>query len=219
MENADFNTLHPREASGSGRFQRRFHAEAQTALTPVSELVQRARRIFPDAEGVEIADAGVGKDGAYLLVEMDERMYTISVGDEGVEVVDEFGEEAPSRPVLSALTGDDPESVPDAMAEFAESAGQPGSSIFGSQLENDARDCGHELVFDDSTGTASVYSTVRKYSAGVHFSSDGTVTRTVNGHDVPVFGSTYGRALNLDWWVDQNAERIRSAQLAALEGR
>lgn len=214
MENTDFATLHPREVRGSGRFRERIHAEPQAILAP--DLVLRAHRIFPDAEGVEITGAGVGKDGAYLHVEMDDRRYTITAGDEEIEVTDEFGEETPAGHVLNALTGDDPGSVPDAMAEFAESAGCPASSIFGSQLETDAKDCGYTLTFDESTGTASAYGTVRKYSAAVHLSPDGTVTRTVNGHEVPEFGITYGRASNLDSWAGQNAGRIRSAQLAAL---
>lgn len=213
-----FDLLHPREKA-SGRYTDRTYTLPSIELGSTGGNAAIARGVFLDAEDIEITGAGNGPEGVFVSVEFEGAGYTVAVRDGLVEVTDEDGEAAEPGPVLDALTGGDPDSAADALAECAELAGSPAVSIFGSELEEDAAACGHLLAFDASTGTASAYSMVRKYTAGVHFHDDGSVTRTINGHTVPVFGPTYGRAAELERWTHQNTGRILEAQNAALTAR
>lgn len=210
--------LHPREKS-TGRFTDRTYPAPSIELGPTSDPAAMARGVFTSAEDIEITGAGNGPEGVYVSVDFEGTGYTVVLREGLVEVADDDGEPVDPGPVLDALTGGDPDSAADALAEYAEVSGQPAVSVFGSELEEDAASCGHLLSFDAASGTATAYSMVRKYTAGVHFHSDGSITRTLNGHTVPVFGPTYGRAAELERWAGQNASRILQAQNSALSTR
>lgn len=214
-----FDALHPREEA-SGRFTDRLRPESAVVLDhSPGDTAAAARRVFADADGIEITGGDTGPEGVFVSVYFEDGSYTVSMADGVLDVTDADGETVDPAPVLDALTGGDPDSAGDAMTELAEVSGSPAASIFGSELEEDAASCGHVLAFDASSGTASTYSMVRKYTAGVHFHEDGSITRSINGHTVPVFGPTYGRAAELERWASQNTGRIQEAQNAALSAR
>lgn len=206
-----FDATHPR-AAATGRFTDRLYSESPLNLEPPADAGAIARRVFPDTDGLDITGASIGQDGPVLEVEYAGRSYTVSVSQGVVEVLDEDGEDVPPHAVLNALTGGDPDCVLDGLAEFSEIAGRPAVAVpLGAQITAEAAESGHSLDFDVDSGTATLSTTVRKYTAAVHFHPDGLKTRTINGHEVPEFGPTYASAANLDRWAGQNADRIRKA--------
>lgn len=200
---------HPR--AGAGTFTYKRHAEDGRVSLGADPLAAVAR-VFPDAEGIIFTGAVVDKDGPSVTVDYEGSSYTVS-GTDSVEVTDEFGDPVNGHGVLTALTGeDDPEQAAlEALEEFAEQARAPRGNPLVEELAALASDAGHLATEDRRTGALTLSTITRKYTAAIHFHADGSTTRTINGHDVPGFGLSYGNAGNLERWTEQHADRIRSA--------
>ena len=200
---------HPRAAAGTFTYKR--HTE-DGSISLGSDPLAAAARVFPDAEGIIFTDAVVDKDGPSVTVDYEGSSYTVS-GTDSIEVTDEFGDPVSGHGVLVALTGeDDPEQAAlEALEEFSEQIQVPSGSPAVDELSALAGDAGHLVTADRRTGDLTVSTITRKYTAAIHFHADGSTTRTINGHDVPGFGLSYGNAGNLERWTEQHADRIRSA--------
>lgn len=202
-------TEHPRAAEGI--FTHKLHS-VDGGISLGEDLLTVAARVFPDAEDIIFTDARADRDGPAITVEYAGTSYTVS-GTGSVDVTDEFGDPVDGHAVLSALTGeDDPEQAAlEALEEFSEQAHVPVGNPAVDDLAALAADAGHVVNADRRTGAVTLSTITRKYTAAIHFNPDGSTTRTINGHDVPGFGLSYGNAGNLERWAEQHADRIRGA--------
>lgn len=214
MTNTFLPADHPR--ADSGKFVHTVHGPPSIRLAAAGAgLTETARHVFPNAEGIGITAARVGPEGPVIEVDMDGAVYDVVYTAGTLDVLDEDGESINPHGVLSALTGgdDDPEAaVLDACQEFSELASANVAPMTGiAEIAADATAVGHRAVQDAETGTVTISTMTRKYTAAVSVDVDGGTIRTINGHTVPYFGRTFGDALNLERWTEQHSGQIAGA--------